>query len=61
MSCRKRIVKISGAGHVKNGVLRSAKEERNTRHTYDEGRQTDLYIWRRKFLLKYVIEGKIGR
>jgi hypothetical protein len=28
---------------------------------YEEGRQTDLYIWRRKFNLKCVIEGKIGR
>lgn len=28
---------------------------------YDDGKQTDLYIWRRKFLLKYVIEGKIER
>jgi len=22
---------------------------------YDEGRQIDFYIWRRKFLLKYII------
>jgi len=46
---------------VKKDCTIQSKKKGTPDIKYDKGRQTDLYIWRRKFLLKYIIEGKIGR
>ena len=61
MWCWRRTEEIIWADGVRNEeVLHSVEEDRNILHTI-KIRKANLigHIWRRNYLLKYIIEGKI--
>jgi hypothetical protein len=56
----RRVEKITWAERVKNEVFRAVKVERNILLTIKRSKANWVgHIWRRKFLLKHTIEGKI--
>jgi hypothetical protein len=61
MWCCKRMENISWTDRVKcEVVLHITKEERNILHTIKRRKANWIgHIWRRNFLMKHVIEGKI--
>jgi hypothetical protein len=54
--------KISWTNRVRNEVLHRVKEERNIVHAIKRRKANGVgHVWRRRCLLKHIIEGKVGR